>query len=73
MSEDVKAIDVENFHIEINATTQRGWFEHGEEEIEGGLWFMDGVLVDYDGVFELPAAIVHGIHQLGFRVECEDI
>ena len=47
----------------------RAWFEHtelGEDGGCGGLWFEDGHLIDYDGVFELPIEIVRALETLGF-------
>lgn len=50
----------------------RAWFEHtelGEDGGSGGLWFHDGCLVDYDGVYELPIEIVEALESLGFNCD----
>lgn len=36
---------------------------------EGGLWFDNKTLVDYDGVFELPEQIVNKLDEMGYNVE----
>jgi hypothetical protein len=36
---------------------------------EGGLWFRDGELSDYDGVFELDEGILDACEQMGFNVD----
>ncbi len=56
-----KAGEVE-FNIHYNSIIDYGSFEYyttDEEGIyaEGGLWFKDGELVDYDGVYSLNKAI----------------
>jgi len=48
-----------------------GWFEHDDygDEYGGGLWFKDGVLVDYDGIGGyLPAEILDTLEGQGFNV-----
>ena len=36
---------------------------------EGGLWFEDKTLVDYDGCYELPEEVVMAVTELGFNVD----
>lgn len=62
--------------VGINSDTY-GWFEvydteSGGEEwyAEGGLWFSDKELVDYDGVFCLPPSVIQKLRELGYN--CED-
>jgi len=46
-------------------------FEHatlGDEGGSGGLWFDGVVLVDYDGVFELPEGVTNTCKKLGFNM-----
>lgn len=50
-----------------------GWFEMydietsgGEWYAEGGLWFRDKKLVDYDGVYSLPKSIFDCLRENGF-------
>lgn len=62
--------------VGIHWASDRGWFEQViiatnsdvEEVIEGGLWFSrDGdkfILYDYDGVYELPFAVVQSLKSL---------
>jgi hypothetical protein len=46
-------------------------FEHAErgDECGGGLWFDGRVLVDYDGVFSLPAGVIALCEKLGFNMD----
>ena len=51
---------------------RHGWFEHNDygDEYGGGLWFKDGVLVDYDGIADyLPAEILDTLEGQGFNVD----
>ena len=61
--------------IEVNPIKQYGHYEmysnNGEYHAEGGLWFDDGVLSDYDGIFELPETIKTKLVEWGFIVEGE--
>tara|TARA_R110002050_G_scaffold6819_3_gene27443 strand:- start:899 stop:1174 length:276 start_codon:yes stop_codon:yes gene_type:complete len=63
------------YNIEVNPIKQYGHYEmysnHGEYHAEGGLWFDDGVLSDYDGIFELPETIKTKLVEWGFIVEGE--
>lgn len=56
--------------------TNRGYFELSDIETggenwyaEGGLWFDDKRLIDYDGVFNLPYQIVNELENMGYNVE----
>jgi len=60
----------------INSDTY-GWFEIYDTEsggdewyAEGGLWFNNKELVDYDGVYCLPISVIKMLQQLGYQ--CED-
>lgn len=63
------------FNVQVDTAACYGWFEHEElgDECGGGLWFErhDLVLdlVDYDGTFELPKAVIDGLRSEGFTVE----
>ena len=53
-----------------------GWFEFYDIEsggdewyAEGGLWFTNGELTDYDGVFSLPNFILDKLQELGINVD----
>ena len=39
---------------------------------EGGLWFRDNILVDYDGVFSLMPQVVRKLKELGLGIEGEE-
>ncbi len=54
--------DYGTFEISDVKTGGNAWYA------SGGLWFTDGVLVDYDGVFELSQAIVAKLENLGIDV-----
>lgn len=59
--------------FEIHIFGDKGWFEwvggtNEDPECVGGLWFYNKVLQDYDGVFELPEAVIKGIEQLGYYI-----
>jgi hypothetical protein len=70
--------DVEmEYTVGINSE-EYGWFEMydtatgGEAwHAEGGLWFENKVLTDYDGVFELAPAIIEKLEELGY--DCSQI
>lgn len=36
---------------------------------EGGLWFEDKTLVDYDGCYELPEEVQLALNELGYSLE----
>ena len=65
---------VGEFEVVVNTWLQQGSFEwvggtNEDEELAGGLWFKDDLLIDYDGVFELPKEVIEGLTLLGFRTE----
>lgn len=43
--------------------------DHDEQICEGGLWFDHEGLMDYDGVFELPAAVRFILEQQGIHMD----
>jgi hypothetical protein len=54
----------------------RGWFELYDEKTggevvyaEGGLWFREKYLVDYDGVGELPDYIMEKLEEMGYSMD----
>ena len=68
---DVK-IDNGEYTLEFDTAEHYGCFEHNliGDESGGGLWFDEhGVLLDYDGVYELPASVVLTLRTMGFTVE----
>ena len=58
-----------------NEESGKGWFEvydiktGGEKwHMEGGLWFNQGALVDYDGCFSLPECIEEKLKELNYKI-----
>jgi len=46
------------------------WDEDDEETYsEGGLWFEDKTLTDYDGCYELPEEVKMALKELGYELE----
>lgn len=64
-----KVITVRKWETAIDQNAQYGCFEHDDYGEGGGLWFEDDVLVDYDGVYELPLDVIEGIEKLGFNAD----
>lgn len=64
-------VHTENFEVGIHDDKRRGYFEHNElgDECGGGLWFHDGALIDYDGVYELPREVIRTLAANGIDVE----
>ena len=65
---------INEFEVIVNPWLERGSFEwvgstNEDGEIAGGLWFKDDLLIDYDGVFDLPKEVIEALKQLGFRTE----
>ena len=61
------------YHIQADPMKQYGSFEMYSDDTEyyaeGGMWFDKGKLVDYDGIFALPAVIINQLKKWGFEVE----
>jgi hypothetical protein len=64
-----KKTKVGKWSVEIDSQKQYGFFEHDDYGEGGGLWFVDSMLVDYDGVYELPNNVIKGIEDLGFNAD----
>jgi hypothetical protein len=64
---------VMTYNIEVDTHKRYGCFEMvsgcGTYYTEGGLWFTDGELVDYDGIFELPTEIEDQLKKWGYKVD----
>ena len=72
--QDTAVTTVGEFEVRVNQWLGRGSFEwvggtNEDAECAGGLWFEEGALVDYDGVFALPKEVIEALKQLGFRTE----
>ena len=67
----MKTINTKRFEVGIHDDRKHGWFEHNElgDECGGGLWFHDGALIDYDGVYELPREVIQALAEQGIDVE----
>jgi len=57
---------------------QTGWFEIYDQDsegedwyAEGGLWFQNNKLTEYDGVFALPISIISKLEELGYN--CDEV
>lgn len=69
-----------NLHITVGINSDTyGWFEVYDEETggnewyaEGGLWFDNKELTDYDGVFELPQPVINKLKELGYDTSYVD-
>ena len=60
--------------IQISPSTSYGYFEHVNGNYEGGLWFDPKnrhVLIDYDGVSELPVDIINALMRAGYTSDDE--
>ncbi len=65
------------FHVSVGAIkedgSRRGSFEWYSPDLEwyaeGGLWFREDELVDYDGVYSLSDEIILKLHDMGFDVK----
>lgn len=58
------------FEIKIDPDAGYGYFEHEDfgDELGGGLWFNNKILVDYDGVFELPKDVKDALANADYDV-----
>ena len=65
-----KITSFEGFEVAISTDGKYGYFEHEElgDILGGGLWFRDGAIYDYDGVFELPVAVVNELENRGVDI-----
>lgn len=62
-----------NYTVGIRPDEQYGYFESNSDDeydyVEGGLWFENDELVDFDGTYSLPIEVIDAIIELGFRVD----
>lgn len=69
-----KSITIDDVRVTITEDKNYGYFELGETEydyIEGGLWFENNELVDYDGCYILPLRVGQIIKQLGYKIDLD--
>lgn len=58
-----------NWTIEISPSTSYGYFENTVHGGGGGLWFEWKELYDYDGVAELPKAVIDMLVGAGYNLD----
>ena len=63
-----KKARVGKWEVFIAPDEYRGYFEHDEYGEGGGLWFTNGWVADYDGVYFLPKDVAAAIRSLGYIV-----
>ena len=62
-------LSTERYTVQVDTAAQYGYFENNTTGTGGGLWFQDNVLVDYDGVFELPKQVHAALVGAGYNLE----
>ena len=62
--------------VGIHEEGETGWFEfydiNSEDEewhAEGGLWFSNNTLTDYDGVSDIPVFVLDKLKEWGYTIE----
>lgn len=66
---DVNA-STKDWTVEIDSAEKYGYFEHNRTGAGGGLRFdEEKVLVDYDGVFEVPEQVASALKEHGYIIE----
>jgi len=55
--------------VEVDTEKQYGYFENQEHGGEGGLWFKDNELIDYDGVYEIPKQVIMALQSMNLNVD----
>lgn len=73
-----RKVDTAHYEVQIDTPACYGYFEHHTRgDLDGGgLWFerLEGgvlALIDYDGVFSLPAEVKDALRGMGFIVDEE--
>lgn len=64
-----KKQQVGDWLVEVDTEKQYGYFENQEHGGEGGLWFTNNELVDYDGVYEIPKQVVMALQSMNLNVD----
>lgn len=64
-----KKEQVGSWLVEVDTQAQYGYFEHQETGTEGGLWFKNNELIDYDGVYEIPRQVVMALQSMNLNVD----
>ena len=65
-----KVTNTGNFAVALATDGTYGYFEHNElgDLLGGGMWFRDGAIYDYDGVYELPVEVVTELEVRGVDI-----
>ena len=64
-----KKQQVGDWLVEVDTQAQYGYFENQEYGGEGGLWFKNNELVDYDGVYEIPKQVIMALQSMHLNVD----
>ena len=60
---------VKGKRVAIDPLANYGYWDRKDGSEGGGLWFEGKALVDYDGAFDLPAAVRAELSELGFLAD----
>ena len=55
--------------VEIDPAASYGYFEHKDGSEGGGLWFNGKELIDFDGAYDLPKAVVIALRGAGYVLD----
>ena len=64
-----KDLSTKRYTIKVDTADNYGFFQNNHNGTEGGLWFQDGHLYDYDGVSCLPREVERALIAAGFTVD----
>lgn len=64
-------LDSGRYTIEVDTAAQYGYFQNDETGTEGGLWFENNTLTDYDGTEVLPKTVATALRKACFVVGLE--
>lgn len=59
--------------IEIDTAAGYGYFQNDTTGTEGGLWFEDKTLIDYDGVAVLPKQVEDALKAKGYSLDDDEV
>ena len=65
-----KVTSTDRYEVALATDGATGYFEHNTlgDLLGGGLWFKDGAIYDYDGVYELPSEVVTELEVRGVDI-----
>lgn len=64
-----KSLTIGKWETNISPSTNYGYFENINNGNSGGLWFENNEIIDYDGVYELPQAVIEAVKKLGYGID----